>query len=99
MTGTVVEPLPLKLPNGVRKTWMIRGSPGGKFGNMLQLLWPSWPAAGQVLGFGAPSTRRLSPLGTWFVALPVWIATHGHGWGVPQSAGGLFGQAVPVFFM
>src|SRR5438034_10571335 len=97
MTGTVVEPLPLKLPKGVRKTWRMRGSPVGRSGNMLQLLWPSCPAAGHVVGLGAPRTRWFSPLGTWFVALPVCTATQSHGCGEPHSAGGLFGQGVPAF--
>jgi hypothetical protein len=51
-----------------------------------------------VLGFEMPRTRLFSPLGTWFVALPVWMATHAHGCGVPHSAEALFGHAVPVFF-
>ena len=76
---------------------MIRGSPAGRFGNMLQLLWPSCPAAGQAVGFVSPRTRWFRPFGTWFVAFPVCTATHSHGCGVPQSAEGLFGQAVPVF--
>src|SRR5437762_1764643 len=99
MTGTVVLPLPLKLPKGVRKTWMTRGSPGGKFGNMLQLLWPSWPAGGQAFGFSLPRTRRFRPLGTWFVAWPVWTATHGQGCGEPHSALTLFGHTVPRFLV
>ena len=76
---------------------MMRGSPAGRFGNMLQLLWPNWPAAGHAFGFGSPRTRVLRPFGTWFVAFPVWTATHGHGCGEPQSAETLFGHTWPVF--
>src|ERR1041385_343804 len=98
MTGTVLLPVPLKLPNGVRKTWTIRGSPAGRFGNMLQLLWPRSPAAGQAFGLSLPRTRRFRPCGTWFVAAPVWIATQSQGCGDPQSGDGPLGRGGPAVF-
>ena len=74
------------------KTLRTRGSPGGMFGNMLQLLGDV-----QVLGFSAPRMRRLSPFGTWFVAPPVWIATQSQGSGLAQRTDAVAGHAVPVF--
>jgi hypothetical protein len=58
-----------------------------------------WFGEVQILGDSLPRIRRFSPLGTWFVALPVWIATHGHGSGEPHRAEAVEGQAVPVLGM
>ena len=72
---------------------MIRGSRGSRFGNELQLF-----GAVQVAGFSAPRMRRFMPAGTWLVAPPVWIATHGHGCARrPQRRLREPGHAVPVF--
>src|SRR3954454_21198785 len=39
------------------------------------------------------------PAATWFVAVPVWIATHGHGCAVPQSALAVPGQLFPALMV
>src|SRR5437763_1643738 len=69
----------------------MRGSAAGRFGNMLQLL-----GAVQAEGFSFPRMRWFIPAATWFVAVPVWIATHDQGCGVLHSCEAPPGQAVPV---
>src|SRR5215217_9295593 len=94
MTGTVVLPLPENEPNGVTSTKTTRGSPCCMSGHLLRR------SGGQVSGDGVPRMRVLSPSATWFVALPVCVATQSHafgGFGIAHSADGEVGQALPVF--
>ena len=71
--------------------------------------WMKWPTMfpeslqlfGDVhtFGFSSPRILRFSPFGTWFVALPVWIATQFQGWGEAQRIDGVDGHVVPVLIV
>src|SRR5438105_10033696 len=74
----------------------MRGSPVGRFGNIDQLLWPSCPAPGQLLGELDPRIRVFRPLAGSFVAEPVWSATHCQGCGDPHSDDVELGHVLPV---
>jgi hypothetical protein len=88
LTGTTSFPLPVNVPKGVTNTGTIRGSSGGMFGKLAQLL-------GLVQDDAPPRMRARMPCSSWPTAPPVCTATQSQGCGLDQSVGAVEGHGAP----